>query len=176
MSPTLIFDHPTSRELPRAFGGLVGTEVRKRRSGRYVRLTLPSASLGSGLPSGPRLEVGVRAFTARWPGGVSNQLSLQTNLRASGDGVTAVPTQRWSLSDWVDRSQLTDVQLGCVQHGGFVANTELFDQKFFGVPPAEAAAMDPQQRMLLEIGYEALHMAGLSTLDVRGTNTAVVVG
>ena len=42
---------------------------------------------------------------------------------------------------------------------GVVSGVEQFDAGFFGVSAAEAAAVDPQQRMLLELGYEALHAA-----------------
>jgi len=40
--------------------------------------------------------------------------------------------------------------------GSFVAVPELFDAPFFGVEPREAAAMDAQQRLLLEGSWAAL--------------------
>ena len=42
-------------------------------------------------------------------------------------------------------------------HGGFVHGAELFDASFFGVSKPESNEMDPQQRVLLEKGYESLH-------------------
>ena len=44
--------------------------------------------------------------------------------------------------------------------GGFVSDVAGFDADFFGITPREAAAMDPQQRMLLEVAWEALEHAG----------------
>jgi acyl transferase domain-containing protein len=48
----------------------------------------------------------------------------------------------------VDVASLSEVQMACVQHAGFVCGAEGFDNDRFGVSAAEAAAMDPQQRLL----------------------------
>ncbi|CAG8952791.1 hypothetical protein HYFRA_00009036 [Hymenoscyphus fraxineus] len=48
-----------------------------------------------------------------------------------------------------------------------------FDAPFFGIPSDDAAAMDPQQRMMLETSYRALENAGLSMATVNGSQTAV---
>ena len=37
------------------------------------------------------------------------------------------------------------------RHGGFVTSAALFDSGSFGLFTAEAAAMDPQQRFVLEV-------------------------
>ena len=51
-----------------------------------------------------------------------------------------------------------------------------FDNSFFYVTPQEAVAMDPQQRMLLEIAYETIENAGIPLDDFVGTDTAVFAG
>ncbi|HTR42238.1 MAG TPA: SDR family NAD(P)-dependent oxidoreductase [Pseudomonadales bacterium] len=51
----------------------------------------------------------------------------------------------------------------------------LFDAAFFGFSPAEAAAMDPQHRLLLELSYTALEDAGCDTKRYRG-RTGVFAG
>lgn len=51
-----------------------------------------------------------------------------------------------------------------------------FDNAFFYTTPHEAVAMDPQQRMLLEVAYEALENAGIPLDDFVGTDTAVYAG
>ena len=40
----------------------------------------------------------------------------------------------------------------------------------------EAALIDPQQRMILKVGIDALHGGGMSRSSVHSTNTAVYVG
>ncbi|MFF5392549.1 SDR family NAD(P)-dependent oxidoreductase [Streptomyces sp. NPDC013012] len=51
-----------------------------------------------------------------------------------------------------------------------------FDAEFFGMSPAQAAATDPQQRLVLELGWEALEHAGIVPARLSGTRTAVYVG
>ncbi|RDW69731.1 hypothetical protein BP6252_08751 [Coleophoma cylindrospora] len=51
-----------------------------------------------------------------------------------------------------------------------------FDHAFFQVTPVEASAIDPQQRMLLEIAYEVIESAGIPLDEFMGTNTAVFAG
>ncbi|MFF3177786.1 SDR family NAD(P)-dependent oxidoreductase [Streptomyces sp. NPDC057900] len=51
-----------------------------------------------------------------------------------------------------------------------------FEAEFFGMSPAQAAATDPQQRLVLELGWEALEHAGIVPGRLSGTRTAVYVG
>ena len=62
------------------------------------------------------------------------------------------------------------------RHGGFVSGAELADTAAFAISPAEAAAMDPCQRLLLERGYGALHDAALDRAALGGSLTGVFLG
>ncbi|PHH49683.1 Highly reducing polyketide synthase azaB [Ceratocystis fimbriata CBS 114723] len=50
-----------------------------------------------------------------------------------------------------------------------------FDASFFSVPAADARSMDPQQRILLEVTYEALESAGITLDELKGSRTSVFI-
>ncbi|KAL1842948.1 hypothetical protein VTJ49DRAFT_3589 [Mycothermus thermophilus] len=52
----------------------------------------------------------------------------------------------------------------------------VFDSSFFGISPKEAEAIDPQQRMTLEVVYEALESAGYSLHRYAVSNVGVFAG
>ena len=60
--------------------------------------------------------------------------------------------------------------------GGFLPDLALFDPLFFQLSPAEARLVDPQQRLFLELGWEALEDAGRAGPELRGAAVGVFVG
>ncbi len=51
-----------------------------------------------------------------------------------------------------------------------------FDTNFFGLPKYDADAMDPQQRITMEVAYEALEGAGIPLDQIAGSRTGVFMG
>ncbi len=60
--------------------------------------------------------------------------------------------------------------------GAFLNEIDVFDAEFFGISPGEAAEIDPQQRLVLEVACEALENAGIPADSLRRTQTGVFVG
>ena len=91
-------------------------------------------------------------------------------LRAGSNAIREAPDDRWP---WVG----SDVELAAgARYGGFIDRIDGFDCDFFGISPREAALMDPQQRLMLELCWEALEDAVVPPEDLRGTQTGVFVG
>ena len=112
-------------------------------------------------------------MACRLPGGRSLDEYWQT-IRDAQDAISETPSDRW------DVDPLFDAEGGPgklnTRWGGFVDNIDQFDPQFFGVTPREAGRMDPQQRWLLEVAWEAMEHAGLPADRLAGSNTGVYVG
>ena len=65
---------------------------------------------------------------------------------------------------------------GLAREGGFLDTVEDFDAGFFGISPREALEMDPQQRLILEVVWEALERAGIRPEALSGSRTGVYLG
>ena len=101
-------------------------------------------------------------------------VSVQNHVAAAGaDTVSEVPLERWELEPLPEAPSAVTLR---VRHGGFVHGAERFDHRCFGVSVAEATTMDPQQRLVLEQGYSALHAARFDRAALLGSATGVALG
>src|SRR5262249_3288519 len=60
--------------------------------------------------------------------------------------------------------------------GGYVDGVFDFDHGFFRISRSEALEMDPQQRWMLELCWQALENAGIAASEVRGRSVGVFLG
>ena len=127
---TLIFDHPTARQLALMLTpALSPTAVRSRASADELLWT--------------RAEVSVDGMSVILPRAMSSPLAAERMAACSHNAISEVPTARWELGD----GSLLPEPVTCrVRHGGFVWGIELADHVTFSISRAEAAAMDPCQR------------------------------
>ncbi|MEA2373135.1 MAG: hypothetical protein QOH12_3529, partial [Solirubrobacteraceae bacterium] len=93
-------------------------------------------------------------------------------LREGRDAISDVPSGRWETG----RVSAADAATPGLLRGGFIDRVDGFDADFFGISPREASVMDPQQRLVLELSWEALEDAGIVPGDLRGSQTGAFVG
>ncbi|MFV2216081.1 SDR family NAD(P)-dependent oxidoreductase [Actinomadura sp. LOL_016] len=95
-------------------------------------------------------------------------------LRSGTEAVGETPERRRNAGTLCDLSRL-DIAPGA-RRGGFLDQVDEFDAAFFGISPREAAVIDPRQRLMLELSWEALEDAGIVPGRLRGGRTGVFVG
>ncbi len=118
-------------------------------------------------------DIAVVGMAGRFPG--ANTLAeFWSMLLENRTGTGQPPEERWAeyAADPVLSAKLEELNLA----GGYIEDIASFDPEFFGLSPLEATNMDPQQRLVLELAWEALEHAGLPANQLRGTATGVYLG
>jgi len=105
----------------------------------------------------------------RFPGGADDPELFWKLLDEGRDGIGPL-APRWALSGTVPGPTAPRWA------GLLTGAVEDFDPAFFGISPREAGSLDPQHRLLLEVGWEALEDAGIAAHGLRGSRTGVFVG
>ena len=118
--------------------------------------------------------IAVIGMGCRFPG-AANPERFWDLLREGRNAVREVPGDRWSLDEYYDPDPDAPGKI-YTRHGGFLDHLDQFDARFFGISLREAVTLDPQQRLVLEVSWEALEDAGHAAGALRGSQTGVFVG
>ena len=122
-----------------------------------------------------RQPIAVVGIACRFPGGVRNVEDYWQLLREGRDAIRDVPTDRWDVDAFYDPNPEAAGKMYS-RRGGFLDGVDQFDPQFFGITPREVLHMDPQQRILLEVTWEALERAGIAPETLNGSKTGVFTG
>lgn len=124
----------------------------------------------------PRAEaIAIIGLGCRFPGSANSPDALWQLLLEGVDAITEIPRDRWDIDAWFDPDPTAPNKM-YTRWGGFVDHIHDFDHGFFGITPKEVRGMDPQQRMLLEVSWEALEHAGIPPSSLHGSSAGVFLG
>ncbi|BAZ03046.1 polyketide synthase (plasmid) [Tolypothrix tenuis PCC 7101] len=119
--------------------------------------------------------IAIIGMGCRFPGNANDPASLWRLLHEGVDAVSEIPSDRWDVEEFYDPDPEAPAK-AYTRYGSFIPEVDQFDPQFFGMSPREAASLDPQQKLLLEVTWEALENAGLAANKLRNSLTGVYVG
>ena len=119
--------------------------------------------------------VAILGMGCRFPGKVTTPDEFWEMLKAGQHGFSKVPMDRWDNTRFYSPDQ-GEFGKTFMSAGGFIEGVSHFDPEFFGISLREAKSMDPQQRILLEVTWEALERSGISPDSLRGSKCGVFIG
>jgi len=119
--------------------------------------------------------IAIVGLACRFPGGADTPERFWADLLAGRDAIVEVPPERWSLERYYDPDPDAPGKVS-TRFAGLIGPIDRFDAAFFGISPREAQRMDPQQRLALEVAWEALEHAGYAPTALAGARAGVFLG
>ncbi|WP_146149216.1 SDR family NAD(P)-dependent oxidoreductase [Nitratireductor sp. StC3] len=150
------------------------------QDGTAAKPAQTSASSAAGSPPAERRKtpapkgdaIAIVGMACRLPGGIEDRHSFWNALRDGKDMVGRMPADRWTWPAGIDPGG----KHRGIDRGGFIHGVDEFDPLFFRISPKDAALLDPQQRLMLQLAWSCIEDAGYSAHALTGTKTGVYVG
>jgi acyl transferase domain-containing protein/NADPH:quinone reductase-like Zn-dependent oxidoreductase/acyl carrier protein len=158
--PTLIYEYPSIAAL-----------VRHLTRGLRGEASPPAVSPGTSRDDEPIAIIGMACRFPQAP----DPRAFWRLIAAGVDATSDVPAERWNVERYYD-PDATAPGKAIARRGAFLDSVDRFDPLFFGISPREAHDLDPQQRLALELGWEALEDAGIPAPALIGSRTGVFLG
>jgi len=119
--------------------------------------------------------IAIIGMGCRFPGGANSPEQYWSLLANGIDAIQETPADRWDIERLYDADAEASGKIAS-RFGGYIDQIDQFDPDFFGISPKEAALMDPQQRLFLQVAWESLENAGQTREKLAGSQTGVFVG
>jgi 6-methylsalicylic acid synthase len=116
--------------------------------------------------------IAVIGMSCRFAPDLTTPEKLWSFLADGASRISEMPDKRWE--PYTSGSpEATAILRKATRKGAFLDDIEGFDAEFFQITPREAEFLDPQQRICLELAWEALGDAGVPPLSLSGTEAGV---
>jgi polyketide synthase PksN len=110
-------------------------------------------------------DVAIVGLSGRYPQADSIE-EFWENLKIGKDCITEIPKDRWNIEGFFDTEKGKSGR-SYSKWGGFVNDMDKFDPLFFNITPLEAEKIDPQERLFLQIAWEAVEDAGYTNETLK---------
>ncbi|SFD21736.1 Acyl transferase domain-containing protein [Chitinophaga sp. CF118] len=163
---TLFFEYRTLNELAGYFAGAHAGKIRELSTPQPVIVpaersvvqrfaTTPAPKVEKQQPATGVEEIAIVGLSGRYPG-ADNIHEFWNNLQAGKDCITEIPADRWDVAGFYGEGKGKSYS----KWGGFINDVDKFDPAFFNISPRDALQMDPQERLFLQVAWEAIEDGG----------------
>ncbi|MES2824542.1 MAG: SDR family NAD(P)-dependent oxidoreductase [Pseudomonadota bacterium] len=168
LSPTIAStSHPTLKSMPvSSTQVLTATEAVATKNNANLKTTTAEITQISAhkKPSG---DIAIVGMAGRYPK-AKNLNEMWQNLIQGKDCIETIPDNRFE--------KRRQNEFGEKYRGGFIDDVDKFDSLFFNISPREAETIDPQERLFLEVAWEAIEDAGYYPETLAKENTPRNIG
>ncbi|MFT4125042.1 MAG: polyketide synthase Pks13 [Gordonia sp. (in: high G+C Gram-positive bacteria)] len=119
-------------------------------------------------------DIAIVGFATRFPKAGNTPESTWEALIEGRDGISELPDDRWA--EFRANPEMAAVLAKRNLRGGYLDDVKGFDADFFQMSPREVEMVDPQQRLALELTWEALEHAHIPASDLKGAAVGVFIG
>lgn len=167
LSETLLIDYPTINKL--------ATFLESKLGATTSVATEQESLKPSNVEIKKDVAIAIIGIGCRFPGDANDPESYWKLLMAGTDAIQEIPKERWDIEEYFHPDPNVPGKM-VSRFGGFISHIDEFDASFFGISPIEAEGLDPQQRLVLEVTWEALERAGIVPSVLEESSTGVFVG
>lgn len=165
LTATVVYQHPTIASLAKI---IIEGEPDEPVG------TVDDAFYTSGGQSGDAHDVAIVGLSSRFPGTGHTPEEMWSLLIEGRDGITDLPDGRWQ--EFTSDPVIAAAVAATVTKGGYLDDVKTFDAEFFAMSPNEVVNVDPQQRLALELTWEALEHAHIPASSIKGSQVGVFIG
>ncbi|MGW4530238.1 polyketide synthase Pks13 [Nocardia sp. NPDC004340] len=167
LNATIVYQHPTIGSLAeRIINGEPDLPADAADDSFYTQ----------GFQPGEAHDIAIVGLSTRLPGAGDTPESTWEFLINRGDAIRDLPEGRWS--EFLTDPRVAEQVANSNVKGGYLDQSVLksFDAEFFATSPVEVERMDPQQRLALELTWEALEHARIPANTLKGEQVGVFIG
>ncbi|WP_433758090.1 polyketide synthase Pks13 [Nocardia sp. CA-135398] len=167
LTATIVYQHPTIASL---------AEVVINGEPELPQESADDSFYTAGYQPGEAHDIAIVGLSTRLPGAGDTPESTWEFLISRGDAIRELPEGRWD--EFTSEPAVAEAVAEGNTLGGYLDQEVVkgFDAEFFAMSPVEVERVDPQQRLAMELTWEALEHARIPASELKGESVGVFIG